>query len=148
MSKQNNNPLFDGDENADRDRVIKDDLGAETDFDNLAFDEEKNSYEMDVEGDDPDYIHPDPYDTAVENGGDFDSDYDEANPTAVNEYDKDASLENDAEKLGMHIDSGNITKLSPQDEELSKTPEDYRNDLDEEGYPKNDADKDSGDNMK
>lgn len=148
MSKQHNNPLFDGDENADRDKTIKDELGAETDSDNLSFDKEKNSYEMDVKGDDPDYEHSDPYDTSVENGGDFDSDYDEANPTAVNEYDKDTSLETDVEKLGMHIDSGQIVELSPEDEELSKTPEDYRSDLDEEGYPKNDADKDSGDNLK
>lgn len=148
MSKQHNNPIFDGDENADRDKAIKDELGAELEADDLSFDKEKNSYEMDVEDNDPDYEHPDPYDTAVKNGGDANSDYDEANPTVVDEYDKDASLENDAEKLGMHIDSGRITEVSRQDEELSKTPEDYRNDLDEEGYPKNDADKDSDDNMK
>jgi hypothetical protein len=122
----------------DRDEALKDDLNMEVNIDDLAYNEEKNSYELDVESEDPDYIHPDPYDTAVENGGDFDSDFDEANPTAVHEYDKDLSLETDLDQLGMHIDSGNIVELLPIDEELSRTPEDDRDDLDEEGYPKND----------
>jgi len=38
----------------------------------------------------------------------------------------------------MHIDNGEITELDPLDEALSHTPEDDRDDLDEEGYPKND----------
>jgi hypothetical protein len=122
----------------DRDQALKDHLNMEVNIDDLAFDEEKNSYELDVQSDDPEYIHPDPYDTAVENGGDADSDFDEANPTAVNEYDKDLSLETDLDTLGMHIDNGNIVELLPLDEELSRTPEDDRDDLDEEGYPKND----------
>lgn len=122
----------------DRDQALKDDLNMEVNIDDLSFDAEKNSYELDVESDDPEYVHLDPYDTAVENGGDADSDFDEANPTAVNEYDKDASLETDLDKLGMHVDNGNIVELLPIDEELSRTPEDDRDDLDEEGYPKND----------
>jgi hypothetical protein len=92
-----------------------------------------------VESTDEEYDHPDPYDTAVKNGGDADSDYDEANPTAVNEYKKDVSLETDAEKLGMHIDKeGEIVHVDPIDEEMAKTAEDSRDDLDEEGYPRND----------
>lgn len=122
----------------DRDQALKDDLKMEVNIDDLAYDEEKNSYELDVKSEDPDYIHPDPYDTAVENGGDADSDFDEANPTAVNEYDKDLSLETDLDELGMHVDNGNIVEVLPIDEELSRTPEDDREDLDEEGYPKND----------
>lgn len=122
----------------DRDQSLKDHLNMEVNIDDLAFDEVKNSYEMDVESEDPEYIHPDPYDTAVENGGDADSDFDEANPTAVNEYDKDLGLESSLDELGMHIDNGNIVEVLPIDEELSKTPEDDRDDLDEEGYPKND----------
>ena len=122
----------------DRDQALKDDLNMEVNIDDLAFDEEKNSYEIDVKSEDPDYIHPDPYDTAVENGGDADSDFDEANPTAVNEYDKNLSLETDLDELGMHIDNGNIVEVLPIDEQLSRTPEDDRDDLDEEGYPKND----------
>lgn len=122
----------------DRDQALKDDLNMEVNIDDLSYDEEKNSYEFDVKSEDPDYIHPDPYDTAVENGGDADSDFDEANPTAVNEYDKNLSLETDLEELGMHVDNGNIVEVLPIDEQLSRTPEDDRDDLDEEGYPKND----------
>lgn len=122
----------------DRDQSLKDHLNMEVNIDDLAFDEEKNSYEMDVESEDPEYIHPDPYDTAVDNGGDADSDFDEANPTAVHEYDKDLSLETELDTLAMHIDNGKIVELLPIDEELSRTPEDDRDDLDEEGYPKND----------
>ena len=122
----------------DRDQALKDDLNMEVNIDDLLYDEEKNSYELDVKSDDPDYIHPDPYDTAVDNGGDADSDFDEANPTAVHEYDKEVGLESNLDELGMHIDSGKIVELLPIDVELSKTPEDDRDDLDEEGYPKND----------
>jgi hypothetical protein len=122
----------------DRDQALREHLNMEVNINDLAYDEEKNSYELDVQGDDPEYIHPDPYDTAVENGGDADSDFDEANPTAVKEYDKDLSIETDLEELGMHIDNGNIVEVLPVDEELSRTPEDDRDDLDEEGYPKND----------
>ena len=122
----------------DRDQALKDDLNMEVNIDDLLYDEEKNSYELDVKSDDPDYIHTDPYDTAVDNGGDADSDFDEANPTAVHEYDKEVGLESNLDELGMHIDDGKIVELLPIDEELSKTPEDDRDDLDEEGYPKND----------
>ncbi len=122
----------------DRDQALKDELNMEVNIDDLAYDENKNSYELDVENTDPDYQHHDPYDTAVENGGDFDSDFDEANPTAVDEYDKNASLENDLDSLGMHIDEGDIVDVSPIDEELARTEEDDRDDLDEEGYPRND----------
>ena len=122
----------------DRDEALKEGLNMEINIDDLSYDELKNSYEMDVESDDPDYTHSDPYDTAVENGGDADSDFDEANPTAVNEYNKDASLETDLDGLGMHIDNGDIVETQPLDEKLSRTREDDRDDLDEEGYPKND----------
>ncbi len=122
----------------DRDQSLKDDLNMEVNIDDLSYDEEKNSYELDVKSEDSEYIHLDPYDTAVENGGDADSDFDEANPTAVREYDKDLSLESDLDELGMHVDNGNIVEVLPIDEELSRTAEDDRDDLDEEGYPKND----------
>ena len=121
----------------DKDQALKDALNMEVNIEDLVYDEEKNSYELDVKSDDPDYLHTDPYDTSVDNGGDADSDFDEANPTAVHEYDKDLGLESNLDELGMHIDS-KIVELLPIDEELSKTPEDDRDDLDEEGYPKND----------
>ena len=133
-------------DNQDRDQTSKEDLGAEADVDNLAYNEEANSYEFDVHVDDGEYDHPDPYKTAVENGGDFDSSYDEANNMALDQYqDNPDSI---IDEYGMHIDSGKIIELDPVDEELAQTPEDERDDLDEEGYPKNDMDKDSGDNMR
>ncbi|TWR27544.1 hypothetical protein FPZ43_13810 [Mucilaginibacter pallidiroseus] len=109
------------------------------DNDNLNYNEELDSYELDVKGEDEDYDHPDPYDTSAKNGEDFDSTYDEANPYDVKgEFDTGRSLETDAESLGMHIDSGKIVELDPRDEALAHTPEDDRDDLDEEGYPIND----------
>ncbi len=104
----------------DRDQALKEDLNMEVNIDDLVFDEEKNSYELDVQSEDPEYVHLDPYDTAVR------------------EYDKGLSLETDLDELGMHVDNGNIVEVLPIDEELSRTPEDDRDDLDEEGYPKND----------
>jgi hypothetical protein len=47
-------------------------------------------------------------------------------------------LETDVDKLGMHIDDGEITEIDTIDRVLGHTPEDDRDDLDEEGYPKND----------
>lgn len=140
MRKKTFYPGFD-DENQDRDKKLKDELGEASDIEDLKFNEEEQSFEYDVKSDDPDYDHPDPYNTAVKNGGDMDSTYDEANPMAVDEYIKDESLETDVDKLGMHIDSGESVGLDPIDDILSRTPEDNRDDLDEEGYPKNDRPK-------
>ena len=149
MSKRSKFPeLNQPNESQDRDKTLKEDLGAETDIHNLAYNKEEGSFEFDVKPDDGEYNHPDPYDTAVKNGGDADSDYDEANPTAVDEYEQNGDPEDELSDLGMHSDNGKIVELSPIDEELSKTPEDDRDDLDEEGYPKNDMDKDSDDNMR
>jgi len=120
----------------DRDESLKEDLKMEINIDDLSFDQEKNSYEMDVIGDDPEYVHHDPYDTAVENGRDALSDFDEANPTAVNEYDKNASLETDLNVLAMHVEYEE--DVINEEESFSETPEDNRDDLDLEGYPKND----------
>lgn len=133
-------PEFD-DENQDRDKGIKDDLGAERAVDNLTFNEDEDSFEIDVESEDPDYQHPDPYDTAVKSGSDDNSDYDEANPTAVDEYRRADGQEAESilsNEFGMHIDRGDIVELSPEDEYLARTEEDERGDLDEEGYPKKD----------
>ena len=138
MNKDNLNSPFE-DENVDRDRTLKDDLGETIDKDQLKYNADNNSFEYDVQSDDPDYDHPDPYNTAVKNGADMNSSYDEANPfDAVDEYIPNESLEDDVELLGMHIDNGEIVDLDPIDEVLGRTPEDNRDDLDEEGYPKND----------
>ncbi|SEM14518.1 hypothetical protein SAMN05216436_10246 [bacterium A37T11] len=101
----------------------------------LLFNKEENSYELDIASEDPDYQHGDPYDTAAPGGSDDDSDWDEDNPLIGDEYDEGKSLESDLDDLSMHIDSG-IKHLSKLDEKLSRTPEDERDDLDEEGYPK------------
>ncbi len=138
MSKQTFYPEF-NDENQDRDKKMKDELGETINKEDLTFNEDEQSFEYDVKSDDPDYDHPDPYNTAVKNGGDILSTYDEANPMAVDEYIKDESLETDVSNLGMHIDNGEIVAVDPIDEILSHTPEDDRDDLDEEGYPKNDT---------
>jgi hypothetical protein len=105
----------------------------------LRFNDDANSFELDVESNDPDYDHPDPYNTAPVVGDDFDSTYDEANPTAVDEYIENESLETDVSQLGMHIDNGEVLMVNPVDESLAHTPEDDRDDLDEEGYPKDDT---------
>lgn len=138
MSTKKFYPEF-NDENEDRDKYLKDSLGEESAAEDLAFNEDDDSFEYDVESDDPDYDHPDPYNTSVKNGADMNSTYDEANPfDAVDEYIPDESLETDVDDLGMHIDKGRIVRVDPTDEIISRTPEDKREDLDEEGYPKND----------
>ncbi|MGY3213435.1 hypothetical protein [Mucilaginibacter sp. HD30] len=129
-------------ENSDRDQTLKNELGETINKEQLSFNADDNSYEFDVKGDDPDYDHPDPYNTSARNGEDSISTYDESNPYAVDEYIPNESLETDVDKLGMHIDStGSIVDLDPIDEVLGHTPEDDRDDLDEEGYPKNDRPK-------
>jgi hypothetical protein len=137
MNKDTFYPGFD-DENEDRDKTLKDELGETIDEEDLTFNAEENSFEYDVKSSDPDYVHPDPYNTSVKNGEDMNSTYDEANPyDAVDEYIPNESLETDVDKLGMHIDD-DIVELDPRDKALSHTAEDDRDDLDEEGYPKND----------
>jgi len=129
-------------ENSDRDQTLKNGLGETINNEQLSFNADENSYEFDVKSDDPDYDHPDPYNTSARNGEDSISTYDESNPYAVDEYIPNESLETDVDKLGMHIDSkGSIVDLDPIDEVLGHTPEDDRDDLDEEGYPKNDRPK-------
>ncbi len=138
MINDNTDPLPE-DDSVDRDRTLKDELGETIDKEQLKYNADTNSYEYDVKSDDPDYDHPDPYNTSAKNGEDINSTYDEANPyDTADEYIPNESLETDVEQLAMHIDDGKITELDPLDEALAHTPEDDRDDLDEEGYPKND----------
>ncbi|HYK75671.1 MAG TPA: hypothetical protein VEV16_01710 [Daejeonella sp.] len=115
----------------------------EEEANDLAYNKEENSFEYDIVPEDEDYDHPDPYNTAVKNGGDFDSDYDESNPTAMDEYEV-STVENGLDEFGMRIAGENAIEVNAFDEELSKTPEDERSDLDEEGYPKNDQKESNG----
>jgi hypothetical protein len=123
------------------DKLHPSDLGETKDFNDLSFDEEKQSYELDVKGGDKDYDHPMPYETVATGSVDDNSTFDEANPYVGDEYATDQEKVSDKlEELGMHVDNtGDSVLLSPEDEILSRTEEDYRDDLDEEGYPKNDA---------
>jgi hypothetical protein len=139
MIPEDYNPEFSVDPE-DLSNTSDNELNDTGDSENLNYDETINSYEYDVKGDNPDYDHPDPYDTTVKDGEDMNSTYDEANPFDVNgEYDPNRSLETDVDTLGMHIDNGKIVELNARDAALSRTPEDDRDDLDEEGYPKNDT---------
>ena len=80
--------------------------------------------------------------TAVKNGEDMNSTYDEANPyDAGDEYIPKESLETDVDDLGMHIGGEEAIAVDPIDDILSRTEEDNRPDLDEEGYPINDRPK-------
>ena len=138
MINDSTDPVFD-DESVDRDRTLKDELGETIDKEQLKYNAEDNSYEYDVKSDNPNYDHPDPYKTTAKNGEDMNSTYDEANPyDTTDEYIPNESLETDVDKLGMHIGGEEEVEIDPIDEILSRTPEDDRDDLDEEGYPKND----------
>jgi hypothetical protein len=138
MNNKEPHSRFDNDSD-DRDRTLKDEYDETIDKEQLSFNKDDNSFEYDVKSDDPDYDHPDPYNTSVKNGADMNSTYDEANPyDAVDEYIPNESLEDDVDALGMHVDDGESVTIDPVDEILSRTPEDSRDDLDEEGYPKND----------
>jgi hypothetical protein len=121
------------------DKLHSSDLGETKDFNELTFNKEKDSFELDVKGADKDYDHPLPYETSAESGGDDNSDYDEENPYIGDEYaNKEEQQESDLDDLGMHVDNGDIVELDAEDEFLARTPEDDRADLDEEGYPLND----------
>jgi len=114
-------------------------LGETKDFENLAYDKDKNSFEFDVKGKDTEYDHPLPYDTSAPNGEDSISTYDESNPYNGSEYDNEKEMNERLDGAGMRIDNlGESVALSPEDEILARTPEDDRDDLDEEGYPVND----------
>jgi hypothetical protein len=115
------------------------DLGETKDFDNLTFNKEKNSYEYDVKGEDTTYDHPLPYDTVATGAIDDNSTYDEANPYVGDEY-ENTQARPQINEMGMRIDEkGTSVLLSKEDALLARTSEDDRDDLDEEGYPKNDA---------
>lgn len=103
----------------------------------LAYDPDKQSFSLDVEDSDPDYDHPSDYETVAEGAADDDSTYDNSNPYVGDEYaDLDELIEDDLEEGGMRIVEGEV-KLKPIDKKLAETPEDLRDDLDEEGYPIN-----------
>lgn len=123
------------------DKLHPDSLGETKDLNELSYDENKKSFEYDMKSTDGDYDHPINYDTVSAGAVNDDSTYDEANPYVGDEYaGKSEIADDELDELGMHVDNdGNSVLLSPEDEILGRTEEDYRDDLDEEGYPKNDA---------
>lgn len=120
------------------DKLHASDLGETKDFNELSFDRDKNSFEFDVKGEERDYDHPLPYDTSAPNGEDSVSTYDEANPYVGNEYNQGGQVDEQMDDSGMRVDeTGESVLLDPTDRLLAQTEEDLREDLDEEGYPKN-----------
>ncbi len=124
------------------DKLHGSDLGETKDFNELSFDKENNSFEFDVKDKDSEYDHPLPYDTSAPNGEDAISTYDESNPYSGDEYDDSAKADKHLADNGMRLDAnGDSLKTKAEDKLLAQTPEDFRDDLDEEGYPKNDSPK-------
>ena len=123
------------------DKLHPSDLGETKDFNDLSYNKDKQSYELDVKGADKDYDHPMPYETVAAGSIDDDSTYDEANPYVGDEYATNQEKAKDKlDELGMHIDNdGDSVTVSKEDEILARTEEDLRDDLDEEGYPKNNS---------
>ena len=122
-----------------QDKLHATDLGETKDYDQLKFNKEENSFEIDVQGKDKNYDHPLPYDTAAPHGEDMNSTYDESNPYIGDEYDSKKELQNEMEDPSMRVEhSKKYIQVDPADKLLARTPEDLRDDLDEEGYPKND----------
>jgi len=125
------------------DKLHPDNLGETKDVNDLAFDEEEQSYTFDVKAEDKSYDHPLPYNSVSKGAVDDDSTYDEANPYVGDEYAEESGGEEDSEtseEPGMHIDEdGESIRVNAEDHILGLTEEDFRDDLDEEGYPKNDA---------
>ncbi|MFD1771026.1 hypothetical protein [Sphingobacterium suaedae] len=118
-------------------KIDEDDLNNDHTPGDLSFDEENRSFEFDVDDDDPDYEHPADYPTVSEGATDDDSTYDEANPFVGDEYaEQDELKAEDLENAHMHITDEKNLKVSGYDERLSESMEDYRDDLDAEGYPK------------
>lgn len=131
--------------NIDKNEDIINEEADRGNIENLKYNEELDSFELDIDeesadfpNEDPEYRHEDPYDTAAPHGKDGNSDWDEANPLLGDEYDENKSLETDLDVLGMHVEKSRSHHLSKLDEKLAETPEDKRDDLDEEGYPRKD----------
>jgi len=104
----------------------------------LAFDPKKGTFALDVNDNDPDWDHPADYETVSEGAKDDNSTYDNSNPLVGDEYADQKELRDDAfDDAGIRIVRPKDLRVSKLDEELSKTEEDYRDDLDAEGYPKN-----------
>lgn len=102
---------------------------------NLRYNEDADSFELDAETSDEEYQHPNPYDTATAHGGDAMATYDEANPHTVDEYETDSGK---SEELDGEFIGGTQNELDEIDEKFTEASEEQPGEVDEEGYPKRD----------
>lgn len=128
MSNKNKPPIVPLD-------VAKTDETREPTGEDLRFNEEANSFELDAETADSEYQHPNPYDTAAVNGEDATSMYDEANPFAADEY---RGKPNELEELDGEVGNDKIVQLGKSDDQLIGKSEDSKLGVDDEGYPARD----------
>ncbi len=118
---------------------VRDSLGEVKDLNELSYDPEKKSYEYDVPATEKTYDHPVNYETVSTGAVNDDSTYDEANPYVGDEYAQIKDATDDAlHEMSMRVEEEDHLKTSVEDQILARTDEDMRDDLDEEGYPKND----------
>lgn len=121
-----------------KDKLHDSNLGKVKDVNALSFDKDTNSYEFDVKGEEHRYNHPSPYQTSAPNGEDSISTYDESNPFIAQEASFKGQMDEPYEEMGMRIEENEDSlRVDTEDEILSRTVEDARTDLDEEGYPIN-----------
>lgn len=105
---------------------------------NLHYNQEKDSYNLDVDSETEDYVHPSGYSSSAEGGEDMNSDWDEANLYIGDEYDNQSdAIANEMDEANLYIRGKKSIKTSRLDKKISQTNEDKRDDLDEEGYPRN-----------
>jgi len=110
----------------------------ETTGEDLKYNAETDSFELDPETGEGDYQHPSPYDTSAQGGEDDNSTYDEQNPYTQDEYqDKNNLAEDQLERTETDrvLES---SELDDRDEELTNSQETKDPNVDEEGYPKKD----------
>ncbi|MGK6351468.1 hypothetical protein [Parapedobacter sp. DT-150] len=91
----------------------------------LRYNENQDSFELDSETADAEYQHPDPYDTAAPQGEDDNSTYDEENQYTPDEYrDKQRELNGELGELDAKVTDDRLTQLDETDAQLAETPED------------------------
>lgn len=110
----------------------------ETTGEDLKYNAQEDSFELDPETEDEEYQHPLPYDTSAPSGEDDNSSYDEENIYTRNEYqDKMTILDEQLEESETDrvLES---YELEDRDEQLTNQEEKKSPEEDEEGYPKRD----------
>ena len=110
----------------------------ETTGEDLKYNAQEDSFELDPETEDEEYQHPLPYDTSAPSGEDDNSSYDEENIYTRNEYqDKMTILDGQLEESETDRVLESF-ELEDRDEQLTNQKENKSPEEDEEGYPKRD----------